>query len=130
MKDNGIEFSAFWGGYIQGNGCWKIMICGGEITKSMKEFIQSILKFGHLGEDSGEQAHHEQARNESRLGAVVNLAKKEITKSQFEAMKNSAMVKEIISELKQKSKIKFKIDGPSRAQYNGTERKQLREEQI
>ena len=34
-----------------------------------------------------------------------------------------------MSELKQKSKSKFKIDGPSRAEENGTERKQLGEEQ-
>ena len=60
---------------------------------------------------------------------MVNLAKKERTKSQFEAMKKSAKVKEMISELKQKSKRKFKIDGPSRAEDNGMERKQLREEQ-
>ena len=32
MKDNGIEFSA----------CWKLMSCGGEITKYMTEFLQSI----------------------------------------------------------------------------------------
>ena len=48
------------------------------------------------------------------MGVVVNLAKKERTKSQFEAMKKSAKVKEILSELKQKSNIKFKIDGPIR----------------
>ena len=48
------------------------------------------------------------------MGAVANLSKKERTKSQFEAMKKSAKVKEMMSELKQKSKRKFKIDGPSR----------------
>ena len=63
------------------------------------------------------------------MGAVVNLEKKERTKSQFEAMKKSAKVKEMMSELKKKSKRKFKIDGPSRAEENGTERKRLREEQ-
>ena len=61
------------------------------------------------------------------MGEVVNLAKRELIKSQFEAMKKSAKVKEI-SKLKQKSKRKFKIDGPSRAEDNGTERKILREE--
>ena len=47
------------------------------------------------------------------MGAVVNLTNKERTKSQFEAMKKSAKVKEMMSELKQKSKSKFKIDVPS-----------------
>ena len=42
MKDNGIEFSAFWAGDMQGNGCQKRMSCGGEITKYMTEFLQSI----------------------------------------------------------------------------------------
>ena len=64
------------------------------------------------------------------MGAVVNLAKKERTKSQFEAMKKNAKVKEMISELKQKSKRKFKIDGPSQEPENRTERKRLREEKI
>ena len=63
------------------------------------------------------------------MGAVVNLAKKERTKSQFEATKKSAMVKEMMSELNQNSKRKFNIDDPSRSEENGTERKQLREEQ-
>ena len=44
MKDNGIKFGAFWAGYIQGNGCWKLMSCGGEITKYMTEFLHSILE--------------------------------------------------------------------------------------
>ena len=35
----------------------------------------------------------------------------------------------MISELKQKSKRKFNIDGPSQAEENGTERKRLRDEQ-
>ena len=47
------------------------------------------------------------------MGAVANLAKKKRTKSQFEAMKKSAKVKEMMSELKKKSKRKLKIDGPS-----------------
>ena len=34
-----------------------------------------------------------------------------------------------MSELKKKSKRKFKIDCPSREEENGTERKQLRDEQ-
>ena len=76
------------------------MSCGGDITKSMKELLQSMPEFGDLGEDAGERAHQEEARNESRVGAVVNLAKRERTKSQFEAMKKSAKVKEMISELK------------------------------
>ena len=39
MKDNGIEFGAFWAGDIQGNGCRKLMSCGGEITKFMTKFL-------------------------------------------------------------------------------------------
>ena len=42
MKDNGMEFGAFRVGDIQGNGCRKLMSCGGEITKYMTEFQQSI----------------------------------------------------------------------------------------
>ena len=60
---------------------------------------------------------------------MVNLAKKERTKSQFEALKTIAMVKETMSEFKKKSKRNFIIDGPSQAENNGTERKRLREEQ-
>ena len=62
------------------------MSCGWEIKKSMTEFLHSMPSFSDLGEDSGERAHREEARNESRVGAVVNLATKERTKSQFEAM--------------------------------------------
>ena len=42
MKDNGIEFGAFRAGDIQGNGCRKLMRCGGEITKYMTEFLHSM----------------------------------------------------------------------------------------
>ena len=42
MKDNGIEFGEFRAGDIQGNGCRKLMSCGGEITKYMAEFLQSM----------------------------------------------------------------------------------------
>ena len=42
IKDNGIEFGAFCAGDIQGNGYWKLMSCGGDITKYMTEFLQSI----------------------------------------------------------------------------------------
>ena len=42
MKDNGIEFGAFWAGDIQGNGCRKLISCGGEITKYITEFLQSM----------------------------------------------------------------------------------------
>ena len=62
------------------------------------------------------------------MATVVNIAKKERTNSQLEAMKKSAMVKETISEFKQKSKRNFIIDGPILAENNGMERKQLREE--
>ena len=41
-------------------------------------------------------------------------------------MKKSTKVKEMISELNQKSKRWFKIDGPSQSEETGTERKQLR----
>ena len=42
MKDNGIKFGAFRAGYIQGNGCRKLMSCGGEIAKYMTELLQSM----------------------------------------------------------------------------------------
>ena len=42
MKDNGIEFGAFWAGDIQGNGFRKLMSCGGEITKYITEFLHSM----------------------------------------------------------------------------------------
>ena len=48
----------------------------GDIKNIMTEFLQSIPAFGDLGEDAGERAHQEEARNESRVGAAVNLAKK------------------------------------------------------
>ena len=76
MKDNGIDFGEFQAVDIQGNECQKLMSCGGGITKSMTDFLQSIPAFGDLGEDAGERAHQEEARNESRVGAVENLAKK------------------------------------------------------
>ena len=63
------------------------------------------------------------------MGAVVNLEKKERTKSQFEAMNKIAMVKETMIEFKQKPKRNFIIDGPIQAENNGIERKRLREEQ-
>ena len=50
----------------------------------------------------------------------------ERTKSQFKAMKKSAMVKETMSEFKQKSKSNFIIDGLSQAENNGMESKLLR----
>ena len=90
-------------------------------------FLERVQGFGDLGEDAGERSHQEEARNESRVVMVVNIAKKERTKSQFEAMKKSAMVKETMSEFKQKSKRNFIIYGPSQAYNNGMERKLLRE---
>ena len=42
MKDNGIKFGAFRTGDIQGNGCWKLMSCGGDIIKYMTDFLQSM----------------------------------------------------------------------------------------
>ena len=54
------------------------MSCGGEITKSMTEFLQSMPTFGDLGEDAGERAHQEEARNEIRVGAVINIAKRSV----------------------------------------------------
>ena len=86
-------------------------------------FLERVQGLGDLGEDAGERAHQEEARNESRVGAVLNLEKKGRTKSQFEAMKKSAMVKETMSEFKKKSKGNFIIDGPNQADNNGTERK-------
>ena len=53
------------------------MSCGGELTKYMTEFLQSMPAFGELGEDAGERAHQEEARNESRVEAVANIAKNE-----------------------------------------------------
>ena len=46
MKDNGIDFGAFRAVDIQGNGRRKLMSCGGEIKKSMIEFLQSMMAFG------------------------------------------------------------------------------------
>ena len=63
-------------------------------------FLERVQGLGDLGQDAGERAHQEEARNDIRVGAVVNLAKKERTKSQFKAMKKSAKVKEMMSELK------------------------------
>ena len=51
------------------------------------------------------------------MGAVVNLTNKERTKSQFETMKKSAMVKETMSEFKQKLKMNFIIYGPSQVVF-------------
>ena len=42
IKDNGIKFGAFREGDIQGDVCRKLMSCGGEITKYMTEFLQSM----------------------------------------------------------------------------------------
>ena len=39
-------------------------------------FLERVQGFGNLGQDAGEWAHQEESRNESRVGAVVNLAKK------------------------------------------------------
>ena len=78
-------------------------------------FMERVQGLGDLGKDVGERAHQEEARNESRVGAVVNIAKKERTKSQLEAMKKSEMVKEMMSDFKQKSERKFIIDFPSQA---------------
>ena len=36
-------------------------------------FLERVQGFGDLGEDDGEQAHQEEARNESRVGAVNHL---------------------------------------------------------
>ena len=93
-------------------------------------FLEQVQVFDDLGEDAGEWAHPEEARNESRVGVVVNLEKKERTKSQFEAMKKIAMVNETMCEFKQKSKRNFIMDGPSQAENNGMKRKLTREEQI
>ena len=38
--------------------------------------LERVQRFGDLGEDAGERAHQEEVRNESRVVAVVNLAKK------------------------------------------------------
>ena len=59
------------------------------------------------------------------MSAVVNLAKNERTKSQFEAMNKSAMVKEMMSEFKKNPKRNFIIDGSSQAENNGMKRKRL-----
>ena len=92
-------------------------------------FLERVQGFGDLGEDTGEQVHQEEAGNESQEGAVVNIVKQERTKSQFEAMKKSAMVKETMSEFRQSSKRNFIIDGQIQADNNGMESKRLREEQ-
>ena len=91
--------------------------------------LERVQGFGDIGENSGERAHQEEARNDSRVGAALNLAKKERTKSQFKAMKKGAMVKVTMSEFRQKSKKNFIIGGLSQADNNGMESKRLREEQ-
>ena len=56
--------------------------CDPKVTSfvcSLLIFLERVQGFGDLGEDAGEQAHQEEARNESRVGAVVNLEKKERT---------------------------------------------------
>ena len=99
------------------------------LSVHLLKFLEGVQGFGDLREHAGEQAHQEESRNESRVGAVVNVAKRERTRPQFEAMKKSAMVKETMSEFKQKSKSNFIIDGPSQADNNGMKRKRLKEEQ-
>ena len=42
--------------------------------------MERVQGFGDLGEDDGEQAHQEEASNESRVGAVVNISKEKRTK--------------------------------------------------
>ena len=68
-------------------------------------FLERVQGFSDLGEDSCQRAHQEEARNDSQVGAVVNIAKKERTKSRFEAMNNSAMVKEKMSDLSKSQKV-------------------------
>ena len=121
MNDNKIDFGTFWAGDIHRNRCRKLMSCGVETTKSRTEFLHSMPAFGDLGEYADEWAHHKEASNKSRVAAVLNLVEKKRTKSQFEEMKKSAKVKETMSELKQNSKRKLKIDGPSQAEDNETE---------
>ena len=82
-------------------------------------FMERVQGFGDPGKDAGERAHQEEARHNIRVGTVVNLAKQERTKSQFKAMKKSAMAIETMSEFKQKSKRNFIIDGPSQSENNG-----------
>ena len=64
-----------------------------DIVTESPPTMKNIARFGDLVEDAGERAHQEEARNESRMGTVVNLAKKDRTKSQFEAMKKSEIFK-------------------------------------
>ena len=45
---------------------------------SLLIFMERVQVFGYLGEDAGERAHQEEAMNESRVGAVVNLAKSSV----------------------------------------------------
>ena len=42
FKDNGIDYGEFWVGDIQENGCRKLISCGGDITKCMLDFLQSM----------------------------------------------------------------------------------------
>ena len=72
------------------------------LSVHLLRFLERVQVFGDFRKDSGEREHQEESRDESRVGAVVNIAIKERTKSQFEAMKKSAMVKETMIEFKQK----------------------------
>ena len=65
MKDSGIGFGAFQAGDIQGDGCRKLMSCGGDIIKSMTKFLQSMPVFCDLGEDAGKRVHQEETKNDS-----------------------------------------------------------------
>ena len=56
------------------NGTTKSLLPKETVTESPSR-IKSIARFGDLGEDDDERAHQEEARNESRVGAVLNLAK-------------------------------------------------------
>ena len=51
--------------------------------------------FGDIGEDAGERAHQEDTKNDERVAGVQTLAKKELTKSQFEGMKYNPGVKRV-----------------------------------
>jgi hypothetical protein len=70
--------------------------------------LRQHLGFGDIGEDAGERAHQEGTKNEERVAAVKTLAKKELTKSQFEVMKYNPGVKIVSETIQKKGKRKFK----------------------
>ena len=57
------------------NGTTKALLPKDTVTESPPR-MKIIAMFSDLGEDAGERSHQEEARNESRVVALVNIVKK------------------------------------------------------